>query len=118
MLTQEEMKMFEVELKSRKEQILMNVNDAFDKLDMMRNLEPKDEGDFAALATETDIDNRIIEQQKRELNEIEIALGKIKNGTYGICEMCGEPIGIERLKVKNFARYCISCREINEKEHH
>jgi len=118
MLTQEEMKMFEVELKSRKEQILMNVNDAFDKLDMMRNLEPKDDGDFAALAIETDIDNRIIEQQKRELNEIEIALGKIKNGTYGICEMCGEPIGIERLKVKNFARYCISCREINEKEHH
>ena len=43
-------------------------------------------------------------------------MGKIKAGTYGICEMCEEPIGKERLLVKNFARYCISCREINERE--
>ena len=118
MLTSEELVEFEHDLLSRKEQILKNLEEAYDKLSMMRNQEPKDEGDFAALATETEIDGRIIEQQRRELNEIEIALGKIHAGTYGICEMCEEPIGKERLIVKNFARYCISCREINEKEHH
>jgi len=31
-------------------------------------------------------------------------------------EMCEEPIGRARLEVKNFARFCIVCREINEKE--
>ncbi|RUM74071.1 MAG: molecular chaperone DnaK suppressor DksA, partial [Sulfurovum sp.] len=41
---------------------------------------------------------------------------KIKNGIYGICEMCEEPIGKARLEVKNFARFCIACREISEKE--
>jgi len=116
MLTQEEMKMFERELLARKEQILNNLNDSSKKLEMMRNQDPKDEGDFAILSLQTDIDSRILESQKEELKEIEVALDKIKKGTYGICEMCEEPIGIERLKVKNFARFCIACRAINEKE--
>jgi DnaK suppressor protein len=116
MLTREEMQEFGRELLARKEQILKNLEAAQNKITMMQNQEPKDEGDFAALAIETDIDGRIIEQQRAELNEIEIALGKIKAGTYGVCEMCEEPIGKERLKVKIFARYCISCREINERE--
>ena len=116
MLTHEELMEFERDLKARKEQILKNLEEAQNKITMMQNQEPKDEGDFAVLAIETDIDGRIIEQQRAELNEIEIALGKIKAGTYGICEMCEEPIGKERLLVKNFARFCISCREINERE--
>jgi len=116
MLTKEEMKMFEQELLARKEQILNNLNDSSKKLEMMRNQDPKDEGDFAILSLQTDIDSRILESQKEELKEIEVALDKIKKGTYGICEMCEEPIGIERLKVKNFARFCIACRAINEKE--
>jgi DnaK suppressor protein len=116
MLTREEMLEFEKDLLARKEQILKNLEEAQNKITMMQNQEPKDEGDFAVLAIETDIDGRIIEQQRAELNEIEIALGKIRAGTYGICEMCEEPIGKERLIVKNFARFCISCREINERE--
>ena len=116
MLTPQEIEMFRKQLEARKEQILKNLQEANDKLNMMRNQEPKDEGDFAVLSMQTDIDSRILEAQKEELNEIEVALAKIKEGTYGICEMCEEPIGIERLKVKNFARFCIACREINEKE--
>ncbi len=116
MLTAQEMKIFEKNLLERKDQIIKNLEGARNKIKMMQNQDPKDEGDFATLSIETDIDERIIEQQQRELKEIDIALGKIKDGTYGICEMCEEPIGIERLKVKNFARYCISCREIVERE--
>ena len=117
MLKPEELKEFELSLKARKEQILKNLDEAKSKLKLMQNQEPKDEGDYAALAVEADIDERIIRQQRAELNEIEIALDKIKAGTYGVCEMCEEPIGIERLRVKNFARYCIACREIVEREH-
>jgi DnaK suppressor protein len=117
MLTPEELKEFERDLSARKEQILRNLDEAKNKMTLMQDQEPRDEGDYAALAVEADIDERIIRQQRAELNEIEIALGKIKAGTYGICEMCEEPIGKERLKVKNFARYCIACREIVEREH-
>jgi DnaK suppressor protein len=52
-----------------------------------------------------------------ELMEIEIALAKIKSGEYGICEMCEEEIGFQRLKVKAHAKYCIDCRGIAEKNH-
>ena len=117
MLTQKELKEFEEKLTARKEQIRKNLDDAYGMINQMRGMELREEGDLAAVATETDIDNAIADQQRRELAEIDIALGKIKNGTYGICEMCEEPIGRARLEVKNFARYCIVCREITEKEH-
>jgi DnaK suppressor protein len=84
----------------------------------MRNLELNDEGDYAAASAGTMVDSAIMEQQRKELAEIDLALDKIKNGTYGVCEMCEEPIGRARLEVKNFARFCITCREINEKEQH
>jgi RNA polymerase-binding transcription factor DksA len=47
--------------------------------------------------------------------EIEVALAKIANNEYGICEMCEDDIGFQRLKVKPHALYCIDCREIAEK---
>jgi DnaK suppressor protein len=117
MLTKNELQEFEEKLLTRKEQIKKNLEDAYGMIAQMRGMDLHEEGDLAAVATETDIDNAIANQQRRELAEIDIALGKIKDGTYGICEMCEEPIGRARLEVKIFARYCIVCREITEKEH-
>ena len=116
MLTKQELKNFEEQLNDRKLQIEKNLVGTSLELSEMQNLELNDEGDHASISAGTIIDSAILEQQKKELAEIELALDKIKFGTYGICEMCEEPIGIERLKVKNFARFCITCREINEKE--
>ena len=42
-----------------------------------------------------------------ELKDIEDALRRIDQGTYGICEACGKPIDPERLEAKPWARYCI-----------
>ena len=51
---------------------------------------------------------------KKMLNDILIALKKIQNGTYGICEETGEPIGIERLKANPLARYSIETQKYLE----
>lgn len=115
MLTQEELNYFKEKLTARKEKIEENLDHTSIELDQMRGLELNDEGDYASSSTDTAIDNAIMEQQIKELSEIEIALSKISKGTYGICEMCGEPIGLARLEVKNFALYCITCRPIVEK---
>ena len=117
MLSKTEIEFFENELKKRKAQIEKNLDGTSLELSSMRNLELKDEGDHASVSARTAIDSAILDQQRKELAEIELALDKIKNGTYGICEMCEEPIGKERLKVKPYARFCITCREITEKEH-
>ncbi|MDD5359444.1 MAG: RNA polymerase-binding protein DksA [Sulfurovaceae bacterium] len=115
MLTKDELKDFETKLMTRKEKIEANLDKTSTELDDIRELELNDEADFASISTNTAIDNAILEQQRHELSEIDLALDKIKKGIYGICEMCEEPIGKARLQVKNFARYCIVCREIVEK---
>jgi len=116
MLTNEELESFQNNLLDRRVQIEKNLTGTTLELEEMRDLELNDEGDYAAASAETIVDSAILTQQRKELNEIELALGKIKQGSFGICEMCEEPIGRARLEVKNFARFCITCREINEKE--
>ncbi|MEA2048569.1 MAG: RNA polymerase-binding protein DksA [Campylobacterota bacterium] len=116
MLTEVELKDFQNKLLDRRVQIEKNLRGTSLELDEMRDLELNDEGDYAAASAETVIDSAILVQQRKELNEIELALDKIKQESFGICEMCEEPISKQRLEVKNFARFCITCREINEKE--
>jgi len=116
MLTKAELEEFQNKLLDRRVQIEKNLNGTALELEGMRGLELNDEGDHAATSAKTVVDSAILVQQRKELNEIELALDKIKAGTYGICEMCEEPIGLPRLEVKNFARFCIACREITEKE--
>jgi len=116
MLSKAELEEFQNKLLDRRVQIEKNLTGTTLELDGMRDLELNDEGDYAAASAETIVDSAILVQQRKELNEIELALDKIKQGTYGTCEMCEEPIGRPRLEVKNFARFCITCREINEKE--
>ena len=116
MLTELKLDKFKNKLLDRRVQIEKNLTGTTLELEGMRNLELNDEGDHAATSAKTIVDSAILVQQRKELNEIELALDKIKLGTYGICEMCEEPIGLPRLEVKNFARFCIACREITEKE--
>jgi RNA polymerase-binding transcription factor DksA len=42
-----------------------------------------------------------------ELEDIEIGLRRLDEGSYGVCEECGRPIGDERLEAKPWARLCI-----------
>ncbi len=44
-----------------------------------------------------------------ELREIEAALARVAEGTFGMCERCGGAIGRQRLRALPEARYCVSC---------
>lgn len=116
MLNATEVEFFKKELNKRKIKIETNLSVTVGEMHAMRHNELKDEGDHAAMSLETAVDNAILGQQSKELGEIELALDRIDKKTYGVCDMCGDEINIERLKVKNFARYCITCREVVEKE--
>jgi len=112
----EEIEELKSELLKKAENIKVNIGKAEYEIELMRNQSPTDEGDYSVLNNDTSIEDTLIVKQIQELKEIEEALDKISEGTYGICEMCEEPIDIDRLKVKPFAKFCISCREIREKE--
>jgi DnaK suppressor protein len=107
---------FEGILAERKAQLLKNISSFSLEQEQAKNDDLKDEGDLASANGGAIISDAIIVQQKKELEEIEYAMVKIKNGSYGTCEMCEDPIGLPRLKAKPFAKYCIVCREIVEKE--
>ena len=49
---------------------------------------------------------------ENSLRDINLALEKIKKGTYGICEKCKKPISQARLKVYPQARYCKNCQKL------
>jgi len=53
----------------------------------------------------------LVSNEQEVLYEIDEALNRIDSGTYGICELTGRPIEIERLKVLPYARYCREAQE-------
>jgi DnaK suppressor protein len=114
-LNKEDKDFLKVELEKRKEKIKRIVKDNEKEIKALSRTDASDEADHATISTDTAIEQAITNQQLKELKEIEYALFKIDNETYGICEMCEEPIGVQRLKVKPQAKYCIVCREIVEK---
>lgn len=53
---------------------------------------------------------RIKDRESRLIRKIDEALFRLKNGTYGICEMCEEEISVERLKARPVTIFCIRCK--------
>lgn len=58
----------------------------------------------------------IASSEQRLLNDIDSALKKIEDGTYGRCETCDSKISVQRLKAMPYARLCIKCKEEEEKK--
>jgi len=58
----------------------------------------------------------LTDRDRKKLIDINEALEKIEDNTYGICEECGKRIGSNRLKVMPLARLCISCKSDMEKQ--
>ncbi len=58
----------------------------------------------------------LMDSEKKLLIEIYDALGRIDEGTYGICENNGEPISKARIKAVPWARYCLICASLLEKK--
>jgi DnaK suppressor protein len=74
-----------------------------------------DPTDRATQESDRTFELRIRDRERRLLNKIREALERIENGTFGICEMCGEEIGEARLKVRPVTTLCIDCKIEQEK---
>jgi DnaK suppressor protein len=90
-----------------------------DELDSLRNLKDADaSGDAADAAFEAGSDemtSQLAELDSRELSQIERALARLKQGTYGLCESCGHKIPVGRLNALPYSTLCISCQREMEK---
>jgi DnaK suppressor protein len=64
-------------------------------------------GDIASATFDRGLDQGLEEGAQQTLQEVEAALRRIDEGTYGTCLACGGPIGAERLRALPWARLCI-----------
>jgi len=63
-----------------------------------------------------ELDMILTDREKQKLKQIDDALDRIEESTYGLCEECGVKIPRARLKVVPFAKYCVECKEAIERE--
>ena len=56
----------------------------------------------------------IIEGENQELREIDEALARMNDGSFGVCALCGEAIPWQRLSALPYARLCIDCKRKEE----
>jgi DnaK suppressor protein len=66
-------------------------------------------GDLATATVNREIDYSLGENSEQLLGEIDAALRRIDDGTYGTCTNCGKPIGEERLEARPWASLDIDC---------
>ena len=71
-------------------------------------------GDVATATFDREMASSLEENSTRVLGEIDTALGRIDEGTYGTCERCGKPIDVERLEALPWATLCIDDKRKQE----
>jgi len=73
------------------------------------------QADAGSDAYDRDFALSLLSQEQDSLYEIDEALKRIENGTYGVCEMSGKPIPHARLEALPFTRYTVECQAEIEK---
>jgi RNA polymerase-binding protein DksA len=89
-----------------------------EELGLVEQSSEDDYGDVAAEAVEREKGFALETSVQGMLRMVEDALRKLDAGQYGMCERCGQPIDVERLRALPFARLCIRCKTEEERERH
>ncbi len=78
-----------------------------------------DPNDRATQESDRNFELRIRDRERKLINKIKEALARIDDGTFGICEICGEEISEGRLRARPVTTLCIDCKiEEEKKEKH
>jgi len=75
-----------------------------------------DPTDRATMESDRNFELRIRDRERKLIGKIKDALERIEDGSFGICEECGEDISEQRLKARPVTTYCIDCKTNQEKD--
>jgi DnaK suppressor protein len=111
----EELRKILIELRNEiVEKIAQEMGTKLDEDPRISTLSTMDMGDLSQLDLDEDIDYTLLNMHIERLREVEDALDRLEEGTYGVCKDCGIPIKLERLKILPFTTYCVRCQEKRE----
>ncbi len=75
-----------------------------------------DPTDQAAAELDSNFQLRLRGREQKLLKKIDEAIARIDDGSYGVCEICGNSIGIKRLEARPVTTLCIDCKTTQEEE--
>lgn len=119
-LRPEELRSLRKLLLARKAELL----DSYSNLEDEARLKGKEAGELSAVpyhpadrgsdSFETSLSLALLENESSTMREIDLALERMDQGTYGTCEECGDPIGRVRLRALPQATLCRTCKNVEE----
>ncbi len=109
----DEFKTLLCDMKGKLQSSIKSLEDEMENFVINNNID--DMQDMASLESDSARLSSLLKQQRHELKEVDHALAKIRDNTYGICEASGEEIPIERLRAEPHARYCLEHEKESEK---
>ncbi|HEY0254682.1 MAG TPA: TraR/DksA C4-type zinc finger protein [Kofleriaceae bacterium] len=117
MLNKKELKKFQDLLDEKRKAVLERAREmlAVENMQLDTNDLP-DEMDLASSEYLQSFEFRLRGREKSLLSKLDLALKKIDDGTFGICEICEEQIGKKRLEARPETTLCIKCKEDQERE--
>ena len=113
MLSKDKQKFFKEFLTDRLSELLSEANKTLSIMTDQRDKFP-DPTDRASMESDRNFELRIRDRERRLIGKIKDALDRLELGTYGICEICGEEISMERLKARPVTTLCIDCKKMQE----
>ena len=107
---------FKIKLQEWRKELVKANNDALYSGSMDDNSVSADIVDQASSYTDKNVEMKAINRQIKLISEIDKALRRIREDTYGYCLDTAEPIGLKRLMARPVAKYTIAAQEKHEKE--
>jgi DnaK suppressor protein len=104
---------FRKQLKQMKADIISDVEQTLTEMTSQNGNIP-DPNDRATMESDRSFELRLRGRERKLLDKIDEAVNRIDEGTYGICDECGEEIRIKRLEARPVAKYCIDCKTAQE----
>jgi DnaK suppressor protein len=115
----ERLKHFKTLLKKRLEELLSEAGKTLSGMSESVEEHFPDPSDRASLETDRNFLLRVKDRERKLITKVKEAIERIEDGSYGICEICGEEISEERLEARPVTTYCIECKkeaEANERQ--
>jgi RNA polymerase-binding transcription factor len=116
-LKKEDLEYFQGILQKQLDDLIRGAGKTVDEMtdDETRSTFP-DPTDRASMESNRNFELRIRDRERKLINKIRKALEKVEDGTFGFCEVCGEPIDFKRLEARPVTTHCIDCKTSAEEE--
>lgn len=112
-MDKEQLELFRAQLLQKKQEIMADAGKTMTEMtDQTTNV--PDPNDRATLESGRSFELRIRDRERKLLSKIDEAIARIDDGSYGICEDCGEEIGLKRLEARPVTTLCIDCKTLQE----